>query len=496
MNKSLADRLGLKDYSSAIPQLLIGLDNAHLGVAKRTAADGRCGPAVVLTKLGWLVYCSGSARKKSGFECHHTFYTQLETEESLENLVKKHIVDEALGVNLTGRHVDSVDVARAKDLLEQTTVRMGNRFVTGLLWRNDHMLLPDSRKMAEKRLLTLEKKFDRDADFRKQYTYLMAEYESKAYARRLSDEEVLQRGNRTWYLPRFGVCNANKPEKLRLVFDAAAQVEGVSLNSALLNGPDLCQPLNTILMKFRQKPIGVCGDIVEMFHQVQVRREDQNAQRFLWRSNTNEDIREYMMSVMTFGATCSPCSAQFVKNRNAEDFRDVFPNAANAILNNHYVDDFVHCSNSPEEAMQTTNEVRSIHQQGGFELKLFVSNVKEVSERLNGDKITTNDFSLDKDSFQKVLGMYWDTAKDNLRFALLRGKVDKAIVRGERRPTKREALSIAMSVFDPFGLASEFTIAAKLVLQAVWRKGVRWDEKIPDDAYQMWLKWLNMLKQT
>ncbi|XP_017462520.1 PREDICTED: uncharacterized protein LOC108355890 isoform X2 [Rhagoletis zephyria] len=287
----------------------------------------------------------------------------------------------------------------------------------------------------------------------------------------------------------------NKPKKLRLVFDAAAQAEGVSLNSVLLSGPDLCQLLTTIFMKFRQKAIGVCGDILEMFHQVEIRREDQNSQRFLWRRNTNEVISEYVMSVMTFGATCSPCSVQFVKNKNAEEFQAAFPNAVKAIIDNDYVDDFVHCFSTPEEAVQTTNEVRWIHKQGGFDLKRFVSNAKSVTEQLNGDAATAADFSLDKDGFPKVLGMYWDTAEDILKFALILSKVDKAVVNGERRPTKREALGIAMSVFDPFGLASEITLAAKLVLQAVWRRKTEWDESIPKDAYEMWLKWVKMLEQ-
>ncbi|XP_036334502.1 uncharacterized protein LOC118745072 [Rhagoletis pomonella] len=201
------------------------------------------------------------------------------------------------------------------------------------------------------------------------------------------------------------------------------------------------------------------------------------------------------MSVMTFGATCSPCSAQFVKNKNAEEFQAAFPNAVKAIIDNHYVDDFEHCFSTPEEAVQTTNEVRWIHKQGGFDLKRFVSNAKSVTEQLNGNAATAADFSLDKEGFQKVLGMYWDTAEDILKFALILSKVDKAVVNGERRPTKREALGIAMSVFDPFGLAPEFTLAAKLVLQAVWRRKTEWDESIPKDAYEMWLKWVKMLEQ-
>lgn len=105
---------------------------------------------------------------------------------------------------------------------------------------------------------------------------------------------------RTWYLPHFSVLNPLKPGKLRLVFDAAARVEGVSLNSRLLKSSQQYKPLPAVLFNFRMRKVAVCA-------------EDRCSQRFLWRENEGCSPDVFEMNVMTFGTACSPCIAQYVK---------------------------------------------------------------------------------------------------------------------------------------------------------------------------------------
>ena len=153
------------------------------------------------------------------------------------------------------------------------------------------------------------------------------EYVTKGYARKLttSQEEI-----ETKHL---GVLNPNKRNKLRLGFDAAASVNGISLNSVLLKGPDQYQSLRAILFKFREGAVAVVGDIKEMFNQLLIRPQDRQAQRFLWRHGVaSNPIETYEMVTMTFGANCSPCSAQFVKNKNAKEFLTEHSKAAQATM--------------------------------------------------------------------------------------------------------------------------------------------------------------------
>lgn len=99
-----------------------------------------------------------------------------------------------------------------------------------------------------------------------------------------------------------------------------------------------------------------------MFLQVKIKESDQNAQRFLWRGgDTAKQIDTYVMMSMTFGARCSPCSAQFVKNKNALEYRAEEPEAVDAIIEHHYVDDFVMSFGSPADAIRISQAVVRIH---------------------------------------------------------------------------------------------------------------------------------------
>lgn len=203
---------------------------------------------------------------------------------------------------------------------------------------------------------------DKDEVFAEKYSSKIQEYVNKGYAKKLSEVESQRITSKTWYLPHFGVINPNKPEKLRFVFDAAAKSSNISINDELLQGPDLLTPLIAVLWRFRQWTIAFSGDIKEMFHQVRIREEDRQAHRFLFRGmDRQREPDEYEMQVMTFGATCSPCLAQYVKNKNAEEFKEEFPEAYISITKRHYVDDYLDSANTEEEAFGKVKDVIEVH---------------------------------------------------------------------------------------------------------------------------------------
>ncbi|XP_053968874.1 uncharacterized protein LOC128870294 [Anastrepha ludens] len=332
----------------------------------------------------------------------------------------------------------------------------------------------------------------RDSQFVKSYIHEIDKYVHKGYARELCAEEASIVKPTTWYLLHFGVVNARKPDNLRIVFDAAAKASDVSLNSALLKGPVKAQSLVNIFFKFGQGIIAVAGDIQEMFSQVRIRVEDQDSQRFLWRGDdSSQPIRTYAMTSMIFGAACSPCCAEYVKNKNAARFADQMPKGVDAVQNKTYVDDLVISFNNVEDANKTIREAVEIISAAGFQLRKFVSNRKVLEANLNGSSnVPRPVINLERQATaDKILGMFWNTTTDAFEFHFKFFNISNDILQCKRLPTKRELLGIVMSIYDPFGLLANVTIFAKFLIQALWKQSIAWDDELANHLAAQWESW-------
>lgn len=51
-----------------------------------------------------------------------------------------------------------------------------------------------------------------------------------------------------------------------------------------------------------------------------------------------------------------------------------------------------------------------------------------------------------------------------------------------------------MSVFDPLGLLTPFTIQSRILMQDIWISGIGWDEGLRDSVFKKWQLWLRDLK--
>ncbi|XP_065084677.1 uncharacterized protein LOC135706922 [Ochlerotatus camptorhynchus] len=225
-----------------------------------------------------------------------------------------------------------------------------------------------------------------------------------------------------------------------------------------------------------------------------MKKQDQRSQMILWISgDPDEEPEVYVEQVMTLGAACSPCCAHYVKNKNADRFVEDYPRAVECIKHEHYVDDMLTSVETEEEAVKFASEVRSIHSQGGFEIRNWLSNSSAVVKRLHENSTTEKDMSLCAFmATEKVLCMWLDTATDSFTFRLS-PKHNVDLLSGTRMPTKREVLRILMAIYDPMGLISNFLIYLKILLQEIWRAGCGWDDEIDGKLGERWITWVEAL---
>ncbi|XP_055632345.1 uncharacterized protein LOC129772855 [Toxorhynchites rutilus septentrionalis] len=478
------------DLTGAQPKLLIGLDNAYLLAPLESRVGNPDEPIGVRSHLGWSVYGPRQTTTSDAYIGHHDECSN----EDLHKLMRKYfMIEEQEG---TVHQLPESDVdRRAREIMQKTTIKLDGFYETGLVWRLDDFSFPDSLPMALQRLRSLERRLNKNPTLDQRVRQQIQEYQDKKYIHKVTAEELANANPaRVWYLPINVVLNPKKPDKVRLVWDAAAQVQGVSLNSMLLAGPDLLVPLPAVLQPFREREVGFGGDLKEMFHRYKIRDADKQAQRFVFRTNREGQPEIFIMDVGTFGASCSPASAQYIKNHNASQYAEHFPEASRAIIRQHYVDDYLDSADTVEEAVERARQVRFIHSQAGFIVHKWISNsqvfLEEIGERESVDKVSLH---LDEEAVERVLGLIWWPKEDVFMFSTAVRENLSPYLLASDRPTKRIALSCIMSLFDPLGLLAPFTLHGKILLQDLWRSGCGWDQHINDDCFEKWTWWRKSL---
>lgn len=219
-----------------------------------------------------------------------------------------------------------------------------------------------------------------------------------------------------WYLPHHPVMHPLKPEKVRVVFDCAAQFAQTSLNQQLLQSPDLTNCIVGVLSCFRQETVGLIVDTQSMFHQVRVEPRDCDALRFLWRpgGDLSVELVGYRMVEHIFGATLSPSVVNFCLKKTAMTEEQQNTEIANVIDRNMYVDDLTKSTETAADATSLADKVSKQLNKGGFHLTKWCSNDRKVIAAIPESetaKLVVN-LELEQLPMQSALGMKWNIEDD------------------------------------------------------------------------------------
>ncbi|GFV34054.1 DUF1758 domain-containing protein [Trichonephila clavipes] len=183
------------------------------------------------------------------------------------------------------------------------------------------------------------------------------------------EQYYLQKGNAIWrrlknetldkinyYIPHHSVY---KPEKtstpLRVVFDASAKTtSGFSLNSILLNGGIIQQDLFSIVSRFRKHEYAFSADIKKMYRQILVDPNQRDLQRIMWKTSADAPVKTYKLATVTYGTVSAPFLATRTLRALADEEKVEFPDAADVICNDSYMDDILSGESTLEGAKKNS----------------------------------------------------------------------------------------------------------------------------------------------
>ncbi|XP_036144286.1 uncharacterized protein LOC118646100 [Monomorium pharaonis] len=302
----------------------------------------------------------------------------------------------------------------------------------------EHLLeaLGNSKEVALKRFQSLERKFERKSEFKREYAGFMREYLHLGHMKPVAEHD---RSKFRVFLPHHAVTKeGDAKSKIRVVFDASSKCSGEkSLNDVLYKGPIIQTELFDLITRFRSHKYVLCADIKKMYRQILIHHEQTALQSIVWRESPDVEIQEYELCTVTYGTKPASFLATRCLLQLAED----------------------------EKANQSA-----------LELHKWNANVPSLSQT---SPWKTDAVSIGEEAESKLFGVLWNPIKDVFSY--------KVTVQGsEVRTTKRTVLSQICRLFDPLGLVGPVITLTKIIMQELWSLGIGWDESVPMHIHKAW----------
>ena len=410
----------------------------------------------------------------------------------------------------TGTGSYSLQEEREMSLIKEGLIYNAERrkFIVHYPWIRDPNELPNNVTAAEARLRTTERRLLKmGTDYAKAYDDQIRDMLARGVARKLSREEVLNFKGPIHYLCHHEVLKPDSASTpLRIVFNSSiASYMGHVLNDYWAKGPDVINNLFGILLRFREEPVGLVGDISKMFNTIELAERDQHVHRFLWRNmNFNQEPTHFIMLAVAFGDRPSGTISMLALKSIAEMNKNGYEKAAKLITRNSYEDDLIQSVPRTEDALCVAENVQDILERGGFKIKHWI---------MSGDDGVTeikSDITLLNVDQEKVLGMRWVPKTDHFIFQVRINfsPRQKKIPTGPdvtevdidavfpKILTRRMVLSQAARIYDPLGFIAPVTLKAKILLRTLVSGPVNehkhsapsgWDDPIPEEGRKAWL---------
>ncbi|XP_063990368.1 uncharacterized protein LOC135169354 [Diachasmimorpha longicaudata] len=346
--------------------------------------------------------------------------------------------------------------------------------------------LGNSKLKASRQLQSVARRLKADDNYAKLYRDFIDEYEALGHMRRAPIEGE---PSTSYYLPHHEVLREDAlTTKLRVVFNGSSKTSsGISLNDILYPGGKIQADTMNVLTWLRKHKLVFGTDIVKMFRQINVHKDQWNLQRILW--HNSQQLITYELTTVTYRLNCSPWLSLRVLQQLAEDKGHRYPAAVETLTKGRYVDDIYGGAETAEKLREIAWQLSGLCQAGGFRLQKWSSNCPQALETLGISSIQS--IIQLQEPITRVLGLYCHQTSDTFQYKSK--EFDSAVF------TKKTTLSEIGQLFDPLGLIAPVVTPGKIIIQDLWKLKLNWDEPLPEDYQRQWkdfrlnLKTLNQI---
>ena len=452
--------------------------------------------------------------EKSNKQIEKSLFKLFEQDEDLEN--NEYTVEEQYAIETFEKNIK-----READ----------GRYTVSPLFRKPDVKLKNNYYLALKRYRALRKTLERDELKNKTYCEAIKQLIAKGEVEEVNEDPRKTKNMDAClnFLPHHGVFKMDRiSTKCRIVFDGSAKnSEGISLNENLLPGPRRQLDIILLLINFRLHPYTIVGDISRMFHQINIDPRYRDLYRFLWHDDAAKEPKVFRFKRLTMGSVDSPFLAINTVHHHLDSVaksHSKLKKAAKFIKDHLYVDDLLGAVDSIEEAIEIRKQIQDIFAMMKMKITKWSSNSSSLLRTIPKEELSpheeiasentetkTTDGDKDEDNITfgdpdiisqttKCLGMSWVPKTDIFDYhsyeslSQLEGKTLKL--------TKRGVSSVIPRIYDPTGLLQPFILKGKLILQSAWvhkdknNKSLGWDDQLPDEIKNRWLKWIKEIKES
>lgn len=457
--------------------LLLGADTFSRAMLNGRRHGPSGSPSAFKTHFGWVL--AGAVRdertnQKTAESCYHST--------TLEEMLRRFWETEDYGLQQPVLSLE--ERAVVEHFKEKHSRDESGRFIVPLPIRSNVTPLGESRSVAVKRFESLERSLRAKGRF-EEFAVALNEYMNMDHAEPVPMEELCKPVNKVYYLPMHMVRKeSSTTSKVRIVFDASATTgSGASLNDQLLVGPTVHSPLIDVLLRFRRHKVALAADVSRMYRAVLLPEDQRDLHRFVWRDDPRRPLIDYRMKRLTFGVSASSFAANMAIRQNALDHEKSHPQAAQAVLDEFYVDDGLTGEDSIEKGITLQTQLQELFGFGGFALRKWRSNESAVLAHIPSHLLDSEvSREITPDEFVKVLGVEWNASLDSFRPTISSLAPVKAL-------TKRKLVSDIARLFDVLGWCSPTIIKPKIMLQRLWEDRSGWDEPVSRLIQETWEKW-------